>query len=511
MKFSVVLTGCLAAAAVANPLIVKPLPFFSLNLVQLEQGSYEATSDAEIISYLGIPYGVNTGGRFSPSDLLSKSTNFNYAQDLAPICPQDPGHASSTECLYANIWLPADVQPDENLPVVVYVHGGYLPNERASAIVRADLSDLVRKSVLGDRVIAVSIHYRSNVFGLFTPEAFVKKGLNNLGLQDVRCAFNWVKKNIANFGGNPKAVTAFGYGTGASIVGILMRCKKTHSVPFQKAILLAGGERTIQRATPAQHTAILNDLVAQFKCGSTDPIECLSGVFTSDLIQAAFTSSIKLKVKFGPVIDNDIVLESFATPLADSVNFEAIPLLVGAPTAVGDGTSGVLSKDDLDLFLALFVKQDAYISLAKKQFENSTPTVAADTISGLVSFTCPQTRIADTLFNTGAPVFKYIFNYSPQATFTSPVLFSDFAFVSHKRNALIGADENALADNMSRAILSFIVRSDPATKSLGVWPKYTPETKAAFVFSIPPTGPSDVSKGVDSYGKPCTGFYADVQ
>ncbi|KAI8841397.1 Alpha/Beta hydrolase protein [Chytridium lagenaria] len=158
-----------------------PLPFFKLNEVALDYGTFIASSDAQVISYLGIPYAQPPTGanRFAPPKALEPSSKAFTANKQAPMCVQDAAltEAMSEDCLYLNVWLPANIKPSDTLPVVVYVHGNAYPID-------------VGLLILGKSTLATF------------PTEFLEKGLGNAGLADVNFVFEWVKKNIGKFGGD---------------------------------------------------------------------------------------------------------------------------------------------------------------------------------------------------------------------------------------------------------------------------------------------------------------------
>ena len=125
----------------------------------------------------------------------------------------------SEDCLYLNLWIPENY-PAGKLPVMVWIHGGGFA-AGASSEARQDGGNLCKKGVL-----VVSFNYRLGVFGFFAhPELTRESGHNasgNYGLLDQVAALEWVKKNIAVFGGDPGNVTIFGESAGSSSVSGLM-------------------------------------------------------------------------------------------------------------------------------------------------------------------------------------------------------------------------------------------------------------------------------------------------
>jgi para-nitrobenzyl esterase len=163
------------------------------------------------------------------------------ATALAPACPQaaDPlldevlrnlfaNISYDEDCLRLSITLPADVQPAEQLPVLVWVHGGsYVTG--AGDLPIYDPALLVREQ----RVVFVAVTYRIGLLGFLgsangTPP--------NLGLLDIREALRWVQRNITAFGGNPALVTLLGHSSGADAIAHLLIADGTAGL-FRRVIL----------------------------------------------------------------------------------------------------------------------------------------------------------------------------------------------------------------------------------------------------------------------------------
>jgi len=123
------------------------------------------------------------------------------------------------DCLFLNIWTPAD-NADANLPVFVYIHGGGF-SEGSGAIDVYNGEELAKKGV-----IVVTINYRVGVLGFLAHPELTAESPNgvsgNYGLMDQLAALKWIKSNIAAFGGNPNKVTISGQSAGAMSVTSLL-------------------------------------------------------------------------------------------------------------------------------------------------------------------------------------------------------------------------------------------------------------------------------------------------
>ena len=139
----------------------------------------------------------------------------------------------SEDCLYLNIWRPKGVDPDSNLPVLVFIHGGSLTSG-SSWFQSYDGSTLAQKGI-----IFVTISYRLNIFGYFASQESADESPNgttgNYGLLDQIKALEWVNKNIKEFGGNPQNITIAGESAGSSSVNALCASPLSKGL-FKRAI-----------------------------------------------------------------------------------------------------------------------------------------------------------------------------------------------------------------------------------------------------------------------------------
>ncbi|MFJ4131451.1 carboxylesterase family protein [Pseudomonas cyclaminis] len=173
------------------------------------------TAPQVIRSWLGIPYA--TAKRFRRPILLPFNPNLPYDQKgPAPMQAGDAGwleadNGLSEDCLNLNVWAPKDTG-EETLPVVVYIYGGGF-EVGANTQTTSNASGLAATG----RAIGVSLNYRLGPFGWLSLSQYggIFADTTNLGLQDIITALQWVKANIARFGGDPNNVTITGHSAGA--------------------------------------------------------------------------------------------------------------------------------------------------------------------------------------------------------------------------------------------------------------------------------------------------------
>ncbi|MDK2748903.1 MAG: carboxylesterase family protein [Brevundimonas sp.] len=211
-------------------------------------GRLIGSSDAGTTRYLGVPYARPPVGdlRWRDPRPVEAWTGVRDATRFAPACPQTgvsmPGEPSSPtdeDCLYLNIWTPDATGLDgQSWPVIVWVPGGGLTNGSTS-IPLYDGVALTRRGV-----VVVTVAYRLGALGFLAhPELTAESGMGgsgNYGLMDQIAALEWVRDNIAAFGGDPERVTVAGQSAGATSVSILMASPRAKGL-FQRAIGQSGG------------------------------------------------------------------------------------------------------------------------------------------------------------------------------------------------------------------------------------------------------------------------------
>lgn len=157
---------------------------------------------------------------------------------FGPACPQrgDNYRPQSEDCLFLNLWTPAGGATDPR-PVMVYFHGGAY----SAGSVTDPVNDGAALAARGD-VIVVTVNHRLNALGyLYLPGRFPDSGNN--GQLDLIAALQWVRRNIAGFGGDQGNVTVFGQSGGGAKIATLMAMPEAAGL-FHKAITMSGQQVT---------------------------------------------------------------------------------------------------------------------------------------------------------------------------------------------------------------------------------------------------------------------------
>jgi para-nitrobenzyl esterase len=219
-------------------------------IVETREGEVEGTrqiisSGPGVFSFKGIPYAAPPVGalRWKKPGPAAAWDGVRKADAYSPACIQMPGLSAanggdpgplSEDCLYLNVWTP---KPDAaaRLPVMVWIHGGaYIFG--AGGMPLYDGGPLASKGA-----VFVSMNYRLGALGFFAHPALENEnpgGPVNFGLLDQIAALKWIRKNIAQFGGDPENVTILGQSAGAKSVLALFASPLARGL-FQKGIAMS--------------------------------------------------------------------------------------------------------------------------------------------------------------------------------------------------------------------------------------------------------------------------------
>lgn len=197
--------------------------------IQTDKGRIEGFTINGVSKFLGIPFAKPplAERRFLPPEecdpwsgvLETKALKSSPMQPLkAHGRPSRSVGEMSEDCLYLNVYAPADAQ-GRALPVMYWFYGGgYTVGSASMPVFEGE------KFVANNDVILVTANYRVGIFGFMSHPLLQEKAAHatNAGVADAIMGLTWVKKNIAAFGGNPDNVTIFGQSAGSSLVNLLM-------------------------------------------------------------------------------------------------------------------------------------------------------------------------------------------------------------------------------------------------------------------------------------------------
>ncbi len=293
-------------------------------VVQVEQGGLQGTSENGLAVYRGIPFAAPPVGvlRWRAPQPAAAWQGVKIADKFAPGPMQggNPPSGKSEDCLYLNIWSPAKSAKDK-LPVLVWIYGGGFAAGATS-----------EKSYNGEHlarrgVVLVSIAYRVGVLGFLAHPELSAEDPNrvsgNYGLLDMIAGLQWIRKNIAAFGGDPNKVTIFGESAGGIAVSMLCASPLAKGL-FHGAISQSGGSFGPPRPTtyPGENMKRLADAE---KAGETYARNA-GNLSIADLRKM---EADKLPPGRGwPIIDGRVIPDD-QTKLYEAGKYNPTPILVG--------------------------------------------------------------------------------------------------------------------------------------------------------------------------------------
>lgn len=308
-----------------------------LTKTQVAQGKIEGFLEGNHAVYYGIPYALPPVGELrwkAPVPAKAwKGTLKATKPKAAPMQPKNPGDPRkfdiSEDCLYLNIWTPAQ-RAGENLPVMVWIHGGGFITGTA----------MINPKHLVDRgVVVVSIEYRTGALGfLALPELSAESPTHtsgNYGLMDQILGLKWVKNNIAAFGGNPDKVTIFGESAGAISVSMLCGSPMARGL-FQGAISESGGN-----FCPTDSVRFNNDGNRDMKGAEAHGLNFMHRMGANSLAEMRKIDAAKLVNDpattgvggFWPCVDNVVLCDQYK--LYEQGKFNDVNVIVGTNSDEG--------------------------------------------------------------------------------------------------------------------------------------------------------------------------------
>jgi para-nitrobenzyl esterase len=400
--------------------------------------------------------------------------------------------AEGEDCLVLNIWTPA-TNDGRKRSVMLWCHGGGFATGSGSSPV-TDGTNLARR---GD-VVVVTINHRLNVLGFtylaeFGGHDFAQSG--DLGMLDIVHALEWVRDNIAQFGGDSNTVTIFGQSGGGRKVGTLLAMPSAKGL-FHRAIIESGP--TIKLVERGQATRAAGELFAKLGLNKSQVRE-LQNLPVDKVMGAYFAVIRAMKVDqmtmgFSPTVDGNILPRHPFHPTAADVSPD-VPLMLGSTrTELTNGAGAALfslSEDTMRGRIRRLLGEGAghAIDVYQKANPGATPSDIYFLIASDNRYGAPVMKIAERRAALGkAPVYLYYFRWESPVDggrLKSPhTIEIPFAFDNVKSSRLTAGslEAAALADKVSDAWIAFARTGDPNTPKLPRWPSFNPANRPTMVF-----------------------------
>ncbi len=465
---------------------VTPAP----GLVLTDQGAVQGVKSGDTYAFKGIPYAQPPVDdlRFKPPQPLGCSDTTLQADAFANSCVQLDSSGSvvgNEDCLYLNVWQPAETAGANLRPVMFFIHGG--GNVQGSASQQLSdgtyMYDGQQLAANGD-VIVVTINYRLGPFGWLTDLALTSENggasSGNLGLLDQIAALQWVRRNIGAFGGDPSRVMVFGESAGAVDTCALVASPLAKDL-FSRALMESGGCVAI----PLPQAEAAGERVAsKVGCESAGDVSaCLRGL-SVDAIMAAGGATANVASAglgtYGPVIDG-YALKNQPGLIIAAGEHNRVPMVVGSNS---DETSTYVQAVPTCEQYAADV-QALYPTVAGNALQQypcdqyPTPQKAYIALTSDARFICTARRDARA-FDKGQQeaTFRYVFTHAvdtPQGKANGAFHGLELLWVFQHLNVsgyTPSQGEQALADAMLQYWTQLAATGDPNANGVPPWPQY---------------------------------------
>ncbi len=490
--FFIVLISCfgLQAQQTANP------------IVQTSDGVVRGVTEGNVTLFKGLPYAAPPVGDLrwrAPQPVTAwegvrDATEFgpNSAQAGWPRGSGSIAEGSSEDCLYLNLWLPANIEANAKLPVMVWIHGGAFVGGSGSG------SNDMGSQFANQGVMLVTINYRLGRLGHFAfpalSEEHPEEPKGSYAFMDQIAALEWIQKNISEFGGDPDNVTIFGQSAGGVSIHSLLTIPSARGL-FHKAISQSGGGRdgvltgrpinrdnadplyTISAETigvnfARKHGIEGTDAAALAKLRALSVEEIVDGGLEND-------DENGLRIYAGPILDGVLVTET-AESAYNGGRQAHVPLIIGSTSAeIGGGFINASSSKD-ELFALFGVNE----SEARSAYDPNNDKEFAEVITMFNTdwgWAEPARMTARAFTSEGTSVYVYNFGFvAHDMRERSPFGAghgAEISYVFHTLNArregsVIPSEEYNLANIMNTYWANFAKTGDPNGNELPNWPLY---------------------------------------
>lgn len=480
-------------------------------VVETTHGPVRGTDDGTVKAWKGIRYAAAPVGelRWRAPQPPAPWREVADAARVGPSCPQptdpriplDLGAPQGEDSLVLNVWAPPGTEPGAGKPVMVWVHGGaYVIGAASQSLYHG------RALAAGGDVVVVTLNYRLGAFGFLDLSSF-GPGLfdTNPGLRDVLFALQWVRDNIAAFGGDPERVTLFGESAGGGIVTTLLTSPAAAGL-FSAAIAQSSPATSVYDAERGRRMAAqLLDLLGV----AQDEAKRLVDAPLPAILAAAKRAFNEVPqqtpgtLAFAPIIDGDLVPD-YPVKVAREGRSHPVPLIIGTnehEAALFRWMKSPLMPITPDALKTMFttiaaeqpglqIPSEADILSA---YPRKRPKVLGLHVARDVGFRMPSVWFADG-HDAVAPVYLYRFDWSTRllrmirlgaAHATElPYVWGNLIAGPKDPTFKLGGlkDGRAVSERMQRRWVNFAATADPAgPPGEPVWRRYRADDRATLV------------------------------
>lgn len=476
-------------------------------VVRIAAGRVRGAARDGLMIFKGIPYAQPPVGplRWRPPQPAKPWSGVRPATDYGHDCMQlpFPGDAAplrttpSEDCLYVNVWAPA--QHAKGLPVLVWIYGGGFVNGGSSPAVYSGAT-FARQGI-----VFVSFNYRLGRFGFFAFPALTHEDnlFGNYAFMDQIAALQWVRENIAAFGGNPHEVTIFGESAGGMSVNFLLTSPRARGL-FERAMIESGGGRnTILPPPPLDHSgpggqpSAEQDAIAfaqsmGIQGDGAVALAALRKLPADKIVDGINMASMgrQRKIYSGPLIDGKLMVQTPEESFKEGGEAK-VPLVVGANSAdIGFSTAQTMAA-----LLDPFGAKKAEAEVVFDPTHSNNVRLVGERVGAVQIMLEPARFIARRVAASGHPAYEYRFSYVaaalrsklPGAPHSSEI---PYVFDTIRQSMWSGFGKGITAQDleMARTVhaywVNFARTGDPNGPGLAHWPAITPTGDELMNFTL---------------------------
>ncbi|MBW4026957.1 MAG: carboxylesterase/lipase family protein [Acidobacteria bacterium] len=454
--------------------------------VSTPSGTLKGEAVGGVRLFRGVPFARPPVGdlRFRPPQKAQRWTGSRDATQFAAAAMQwgDAGVRHSEDCLYLNVWAPEGKGP---YPVYVWIHGGgFLSGRSFDPVV--DGAAFAREGI-----VCITVAYRLGVFGFLDMEPLLGAGYAgsaNNALRDIILSLEWVRDNVAAFGGDPSRVTIGGESAGAKLTDILMGIPSAEPLFHQMISESGGAERLWSRPDSAVVAKGYGD---EWRHNTGQAPDALRTAAPGSLIevQHRFIAEWPQHFPLRAEVDGHLIPQLPVKTIADGstkgkrlligTNRDESALFIG-PHPAGDATAAELGNMSLARFNSVFSRYQAVYP----QMDHQHLLIRAITAE---EYWVPSVRVAEAHVRGGGSAWMYRLDFAE-----SSGRLKDYAYHSldvgivwarpHTGVANAGA-EGALSRQMHQAWAAFIRGESPSAPGLPAWPQYTLAERSTMILN----------------------------
>lgn len=444
-------------------------------VITITGGQIKGTQEQGIYQYLGIPY-AQAEERFVPASEVSPWEGVRVMDSYGKISYQGTvvgmrgsnGDENDNNCQNLNIWTPG-IGTESKRPVMVWLHGGGFSTGSANDSMYSGIN-----LAKGQDVVVVGVNHRLNVFGHLDLSAYGEKYQysSNVGIMDIQMALEWIRENIAAFGGDPDNVTVFGQSGGGAKVLSLMTSPYASGL-FHKGIVQSGATEIMGVTFSSKKISErVGELTLENLGISPENVEEIQNVSLDELLDASdrarekageeygifLSLSTDYGIEWGPVIDGDYMPTNPVTEQGFAEAGKDIPLLIGSNFTEWTHWMPVSSHKNLTQ-----EQTDAF----QEAYPDRKPS-DAEFVDSFIRL--PMLKImSHKADQNGADVYAYVFNYGDD-----PYHGAELPYV-------FGNAGNELGNQISTAWANFARNGIPSADGLPEWEPYTRDGGATMI------------------------------